>query len=83
MLASLVGIVFTTYLSQELKTLQIFRKEHFFRGSDNVDQLLRILKVLGAEELTNTWKSMISRWRPIRMICFARVYEKFLGLNVG
>ncbi|KAK7686325.1 hypothetical protein QCA50_010549 [Cerrena zonata] len=25
----------------------IFRKEHFFRGRDNEDQLLRILKVLG------------------------------------
>jgi len=33
-----------------LKTIQIFRKEHFFRGSDNVDQLLKILKVLGTEE---------------------------------
>lgn len=28
----------------------IFRREHFFRGSDNVDQLLKILKVLGTEE---------------------------------
>jgi len=28
----------------------IFRKEHFFRGSDNIDQLLKILKVLGTEE---------------------------------
>jgi len=28
----------------------IFRKEHFFRGSDNADQLLKILKVLGTEE---------------------------------
>lgn len=35
---------------RNLKTPQIFRKEHFFRGSDNVDQLLKILKVLGTEE---------------------------------
>jgi len=28
----------------------MFRKEHFFRGSDNADQLLKILKVLGTEE---------------------------------
>ncbi|OBZ73748.1 Casein kinase II subunit alpha [Grifola frondosa] len=28
----------------------IFRKEHFFRGRDNEDQLLKILKVLGTEE---------------------------------
>ncbi|TCD68016.1 Casein kinase II subunit alpha [Steccherinum ochraceum] len=27
----------------------IFRKEHFFRGRDNEDQLLRILKVLGTD----------------------------------
>lgn len=28
---------------------QIFRREHFFRGRDNDDQLLRILKVLGTD----------------------------------
>ncbi|KAJ7593633.1 kinase-like domain-containing protein [Mycena floridula] len=28
----------------------IFRKEHFFRGSDNDDQLLKILKTLGTEK---------------------------------
>lgn len=28
----------------------MFRKEHFFRGSDNADQLLKILKVLGTDE---------------------------------
>jgi len=27
----------------------IFRKEHFFRGSDNDDQLLKIMKVLGTD----------------------------------
>jgi len=25
----------------------MFRREHFFRGSDNDDQLLRIMKALG------------------------------------
>ncbi|KAG6832617.1 hypothetical protein H0H92_014453 [Tricholoma furcatifolium] len=28
----------------------IFRREHFFRGSDNNDQLLKILKTLGTEQ---------------------------------
>lgn len=31
--------------------LQIFRKEPFFHGHDNYDQLVRIAKVLGTEEL--------------------------------
>ncbi len=29
---------------------QIFRREHFFRGRDNEDQLLKIVKVLGTDE---------------------------------
>jgi len=29
---------------------QIFRREHFFRGSDNNDQLLKIMKTLGTEQ---------------------------------
>lgn len=29
--------------------LQIFHREHFFRGRDNDDQLVRILKVLGTD----------------------------------
>ena len=31
--------------------VQIFRKEPFFHGHDNYDQLVRIAKVLGTEEL--------------------------------
>jgi len=31
--------------------LQIFRKEPFFHGHDNYDQLVKITKVLGTEEL--------------------------------
>ncbi len=30
---------------------QIFKKEPFFHGHDNYDQLVRIAKVLGTEEL--------------------------------
>jgi hypothetical protein len=32
-------------------TLQIFRKEPFFHGHDNYDQLVKIAKVLGTDEL--------------------------------
>lgn len=28
----------------------MFRKEHFFRGRDNEDQLFRIVKVLGNDD---------------------------------
>ena len=31
--------------------MQIFRKEPFFHGHDNYDQLVKIAKVLGSEEL--------------------------------
>ena len=31
--------------------IQIFRKEPFFHGHDNYDQLVKIAKVLGSEEL--------------------------------
>ena len=30
--------------------LYIFRREHFFRGRDNEDQLLKIVKVLGTDD---------------------------------
>ena len=29
----------------------IFKKEPFFQGSDNIDQLVKIAKVLGTEDL--------------------------------
>ena len=32
-------------------TAQIFRKEPFFHGHDNYDQLVKITKVLGTDEL--------------------------------
>jgi len=35
----------------------IFRKEHFFRGSDNDDQLLRILTCLGTEKFDQYLKT--------------------------
>ena len=34
-----------------IQFLQIFRKEPFFHGHDNYDQLVRIGKVLGTAEL--------------------------------
>lgn len=40
---------FTALLLTNVTLLQIFRKENFFRGRDNEDQLLRILKVLGTD----------------------------------
>lgn len=41
----------TSYTGLTVRRLpqQIFRKEYFFRGRDNEDQLLRILKVLGTD----------------------------------
>lgn len=33
------------------ESCQIFRKEPFFHGHDNYDQLVKITKVLGTEEL--------------------------------
>jgi len=35
----------------ELSWCQIFRKEPFFHGHDNYDQLVKITKVLGTDEL--------------------------------
>jgi casein kinase II subunit alpha len=32
-------------------TIQIFRKEPFFHGHDNYDQLVKITRVLGTDEL--------------------------------
>jgi hypothetical protein len=37
--------------SLTLPTRQIFRKEPFFHGHDNYDQLVKITKVLGTDEL--------------------------------
>ncbi|KAF8210354.1 kinase-like protein [Mycena galopus ATCC 62051] len=36
---------------------KIFRKEHFFRGSDNDDQLLKIMKTLGTERFDTYLKT--------------------------
>ena len=40
-----LGIFFLVFITQ------IFRKEPFFHGHDNYDQLVKIAKVLGSEEL--------------------------------
>lgn len=48
MFASMVGVC---SLSQSTYSIQIFRKEPFFHGHDNSDQLVKIAKVLGTDEL--------------------------------
>lgn len=41
----------SAFLTQFSVSLQIFRKEPFFHGHDNYDQLVKIAKVLGTDEL--------------------------------
>lgn len=38
-------------LPELISQVQIFRKEPFFHGHDNYDQLVKITKVLGTDEL--------------------------------
>lgn len=38
-------------MQADLTPYQIFRKEPFFHGHDNYDQLVKIAKVLGTDEL--------------------------------
>lgn len=50
------GIAHLLFCTRELRSLisvvtQIFRKEPFFHGHDNYDQLVKITKVLGTDEL--------------------------------
>lgn len=53
MLASMVSVGLTLTPRSKITSSpglwQIFRKEHFFRGVDNDDQLLKILRVLGTD----------------------------------
>ena len=51
MFASMVRIETYDAIDALLTTLQIFRKEPFFHGHDNYDQLVKITKVLGTEGL--------------------------------
>lgn len=50
-LASLVHFLLASAKADflDLQHVQIFRREHFFRGRDNEDQLLKILRVLGTD----------------------------------
>ena len=41
----------TAWISRTLTLNQIFRKEPFFHGHDNYDQLVKISKVLGTDDL--------------------------------
>lgn len=50
MLASMVSCA-AVRRSTNIYSMQIFRKEPFFHGHDNYDQLVKIAKVLGSEEL--------------------------------
>ena len=47
------GLTFTLFVNSHRtdSTFQIFRKEPFFHGHDNYDQLVKITKVLGTDEL--------------------------------
>jgi casein kinase II subunit alpha len=51
MFASMVRGPLSGVLILPIYELQIFRKEPFFHGHDNYDQLVKITKVLGTDEL--------------------------------
>jgi len=51
MFASMVSVPLSIYLFFPITSVQIFRKEPFFHGHDNYDQLVKIAKVLGTDEL--------------------------------
>jgi casein kinase II subunit alpha len=53
MFASMVKLIISSWpwLLTVRIVLQIFRKEPFFHGHDNYDQLVKITKVLGTDEL--------------------------------
>jgi casein kinase II subunit alpha len=51
MFASMVRGPLSDVLILPIYELQIFRKEPFFHGHDNYDQLVKITKVLGTDEL--------------------------------
>lgn len=51
MFASMVRRPLSRVLTLPINGFQIFRKEPFFHGHDNYDQLVKITKVLGTDEL--------------------------------
>jgi casein kinase II subunit alpha len=51
MFASMVSCADPRRLVKNQADMQIFRKEPFFHGHDNSDQLVKITKVLGTDEL--------------------------------
>ena len=51
MFASMVSYYLQSYVQANIKPNQIFRKEPFFHGHDNYDQLVKITKVLGTDDL--------------------------------
>jgi hypothetical protein len=46
----LLGELLPKGAAEDLLLFQIFRKEPFFHGHDNYDQLVKICKVLGTDE---------------------------------
>jgi len=51
MFASMVSLNATFFQRRHIYCCKIFRKEPFFHGHDNYDQLVKITKVLGTDEL--------------------------------
>ena len=51
MFASMVRVLIVLLHIYRQPPSQIFRKEPFFHGHDNYDQLVKITKVLGTDEL--------------------------------
>ncbi len=45
------ALTLCSLVSSPIYGFQIFRKEPFFHGHDNYDQLVKITKVLGTDEL--------------------------------
>ena len=54
----------------------IFQKEPFFKGIDNLDQLVKIVKVLGSDELFKYLKKYNLKLDPEIDICLGRTAKK-------
>ena len=62
---------------------QIFRREHFFRGRDNEDQLLKIVKVLGTDDFErylNTYRLFLQTYNDDLLQRYACMHSAFICL---
>ena len=59
----------------------IFKKEPFFQGKDNYDQLVKIAKVLGADDLYKYIEKYGLLWIII-ILEFLEIIQKSLGVNL-